>query len=143
MSSPATSSPPSHKRGPPDVELTSTGRLKKQKTDPLEFIGKHFARTVEMFTLPQVILTRGVIRDGDGSDDDDPSSYSEEYDPSYLPTTSANITRENALYKMYQALMEMSPDLRTRVTSGPSIKSVAQAVSPLFQPPKQYSERLL
>lgn len=64
------------KRTAAQANLTTAQCTNKRcTTDPLIATGNHFARTVEMWALPAVILGHGVLREA--SDEPD-SSYNDE-----------------------------------------------------------------
>ncbi|KAI0645609.1 hypothetical protein C8Q79DRAFT_1010550 [Trametes meyenii] len=67
-SSPPPSTPPEKRPLPMEELLTATGRRKAKKArvaedSPFIHYGRHFIRTVDMITLPSVILTEGLLRD--------------------------------------------------------------------------------
>ncbi|KAL6303041.1 hypothetical protein BKA93DRAFT_789928 [Sparassis latifolia] len=83
-----------------DINFTENGRAKKGKLDPrlaaLHRHGKHFARTVEGFTLMAVIINEGIARDNASKGPDTEASFDPECNRNWLA---------------YQRLNDMIPDV--------------------------------
>ncbi|KAI0359730.1 hypothetical protein OH77DRAFT_860069 [Trametes cingulata] len=84
--------------------------------DPIKSFGRHFARTVDMFTLPAVVIQAGMEYDPERP----PQDYTAEYAPlsrrSILVSSTGhhltlNSCRERRNHASWQALLRMIPNL--------------------------------
>ncbi|KDQ59825.1 hypothetical protein JAAARDRAFT_192282 [Jaapia argillacea MUCL 33604] len=97
-SSPASTPEPTRgtKRTQIDLELTKSGRQKAQKSCPLVGVGKHLARTVDMFHNPIAILKFGLEYDEDSE-----ATYSTDDQRKYASFTSILLMDLDVEEKIY------------------------------------------
>ncbi|KAH9854398.1 hypothetical protein C2E23DRAFT_726445 [Lenzites betulinus] len=74
------------------VALTATGRQRAAAQDPLKPFGRHFARTVDMFVLPVIVIQAGMEYDLERSPDE------------YTPEQHRN-------FRSWETLLRMIPNL--------------------------------
>ncbi|KAI0822394.1 hypothetical protein BC628DRAFT_1316876 [Trametes gibbosa] len=90
------------------IALTATGRQRAGPQDPLKHAGRHFARTVDMFVLPAVVVNAGIKFD--------PSRSPLEYSP-----------EEQRNHKSWDALLRIVPNLMAMLAD-PAVQNPISAI---------------
>ncbi|KAF9558889.1 hypothetical protein CPC08DRAFT_808973 [Agrocybe pediades] len=93
----------------PDFQYTASGRMKGKAGHPLLRVGGQYVRTVEMFTLPSVVMKAGINRESAPED--------EEYTES-----------ENRLFDVWQELINLDPSVLKACTSTKNMADAAHQV---------------
>ncbi|KAL1939912.1 hypothetical protein VTO73DRAFT_9612 [Trametes versicolor] len=91
------------------IALTATGRQRAGPQNPLKHAGRHFARTVDMFVLPAVVVNAGI-----------------EFDPNRSPLECSPEEQRN--HKSWDALLRIVPNL-TAMLADPTVQNPISTIT--------------